>query len=103
MPFIKKERRKTIDDNGGYVSEKWTDIQPGDRCYAHYKRMVDRWRENPRWTTAHEIYMDVGRATRHPCNKSRDEICAMELAWQVFFIKWVMPYEREKCDENGDI
>ena len=103
MPFIKKERRKTIDDNGGYIDETWTDIQPGDRCYAHYKRMVDLWRANPRWTTAHEIYKEMKGRMTSLFGLTYDEEAAYELAWQVFFIKWVMPYEREKCDENGDI
>ena len=89
MPFVTQDHRDKPDIS-----------IPGDRCYIFYKEMVDAWKANPRWTTANSIYMlmkyETGRAT------SSDR-AAYELAWQVFFIKYVMPYEDLKEKENGTI
>jgi hypothetical protein len=95
MPFISYERRVAIQSHGiGSLLE----IQPGDRCYAEYHSMVERWKVSPRWTTVHEIYADVlmGRA-------SLNDTAALQLAWQVFFNLHVIPYELQKRQENGDI
>lgn len=82
----------------------------GDLCYLAYKEMIKRWRKEPRWTTAHNIYKDV-RTNRlyfglegMPDNISDlDEKLAQELACKVFFQKVVMPYEDLKEKENGRI
>lgn len=75
-------------------------ITPGDKCYAFYKDMVKKWKANPRWTTAHEI-------RRHMYEVDRvldgDDMIAEDLAWQVFFIKYVLPYENKKEEQNGTI
>ena len=97
MPFIKQERRKIIDQQG---LKHLKDIQVGDRCYVFYKEMVKRWKENPCWTTAHKIYQD---SRAHPVWTSPDTDTAYDLAWQVFFIKYVIPYENQKEIENGTI
>jgi len=124
MPFIKEDRRKAIDKLGLQVLDTmlstFNGIQPGDRCYFYYKQMVDIWKENPRWTTAHEIYTTMERDTepvvenRYLCQfgprqpkvlyhmKEQDRM-AYKLAWQVFFNLYVMPYELKKRKENGDI
>jgi hypothetical protein len=101
MPFISQSLRKVIDTQGlnGLLAEGWS-IQPGDRCYFFYKQMVDRWKANPRWTTAHEIYKELMYT---PLNGDIDEDCAKELAWQVFFINYVMPYEDVREEINGTI
>ena len=100
MPFITPERREAIDLHGvGGLSE----IQPGDRCYVFYKAMVDKWKEKPSWTTAHEIYKDVMTTAYGITLHSIDNVAAKHLAWQVFFQLHVMPYELKKRDENGDI
>lgn len=99
MPFITQDRRKIIDEGGLSALET---VEPGDRCYFFYKRMVERWKGNPRWTTAHNIYKDM-------CSKlskieyEEDDGEAYELAWQVFFQLYVMPYELRKREENGAI
>jgi len=101
MPFIAQERRDII-DRGGWLAD-WT---PGDRCYAYYKGMVRLWKENPRWTTAHEIYKKMRSSTQVTyVGRSADfeNKCAEELAWQVFFQLKVMPYELEKMEQSGDI
>ena len=94
MPFIKRYRRDEIAD------ELLDEFQPGDLCYIHYKKMVDQWKANPRWTTAHEIYKDL---IFGPVPEGLDNEAAKELAWQVFFQLHVMPYEENKRKLNGDI
>lgn len=97
MPFIKKERREVIEKHGLRGLDK---IEPGDLCYFHYKLMVDLWKTNPRWTTAHYIMKSFGLTDPLP---SDDDLIAAHLAWQVFFQLYVMPYELKKRAENGDI
>jgi hypothetical protein len=93
MPFLTQDDRDRIDEN------PWTAGKPGELCYVFYKPMVERWKANPRWTTAHDIYREMceGHANNF------DEGAAKELAWQVFFQLYVMPYELKKREENGDI
>jgi len=97
MPFIEKVRRLVIDECGitGLVDPK-----PGDVCYVYYRDMVRRWKINPRWATAHEIYKEVLTTTRDYIN---DGTVAHLLAWQVFFQLHILPYELEKRKENGDV
>lgn len=94
MPFILKERRAMI-ANGTLKS---TDFEAGDRCYVYYKDMVEAWRKSPRWTTADKIYQNV---LTH--SFTVEDQAAAQLAWQVFFQLYVMPYELLKRKENGDI
>lgn len=94
MPFITQELRKMIDSGDSPI-----DIQPGERCYKFYSEMVKRWKASPRWTTAHEIYRDVDLGVII----DEDDWIAQQLAWQVFFQLYVMPYELKKREENGDI
>ena len=98
MPFIEKWRREIIEKFG---LDGLAVIQPGDRCYVHYKNMVDRWHEKPSWTTAHAIFKEWALHTEHETNP--DELIASRLAWEVFFQIHVMPYEIKKRSENGDI
>jgi hypothetical protein len=94
MPFITKDRRALIEAN----KLRHEDFVPGDLCYTYYKPMVDKWRINPSWTTADSLYRDV---LRH--NFTIEDAAAAQLAWQVFFQLYVMPYELKKRGENGDI
>ena len=55
--------------------------------------MVNKWKANPRWTTAHNIYKDM----------TQNCSIAKGLAWQCFFYFHVLKYEEKKRDENGDI
>lgn len=89
MPFVTPEHRIAPDPT-----------IPGDRCYKHYQRMMDAWAKERRWTTANSLYKDM--LMRRPY-ATTDEAIAEELAWQVFFIREVMPYEEEKAKENGEI
>lgn len=102
MPFITQDRRTFIDREGPY---NIPDMQPGDLCYFYYASMVRQWKANPRWTTAHEIYKQVMLNTRRPgvALMDDDELCARNLAWQVFFQLHVMKYEEQKRIANGDI
>lgn len=102
MPFIIQKRRDMVDKDQYYsVSKTPESIQPGDRCYFYYKQMVERWKKNPRWTTAHEIFKDMLDDDLEKLGA--EDFVASRLAWQVFFIKYVWPYELKKMDENGDI
>lgn len=96
MPFITDLRRDAIEND--YPM----DMHPGDLCYIHYKKMVDQWKDNPRWTTAHEIYYNIVVGLP-PEAEGYDNVVAQLLAWQVFFQLYVMPYELKKREENGDI
>ena len=85
MPFVTQEHRDKPDLT-----------IPGDLCYLSYKSLVDAFRANRRWTNAHNL-------TRHFFKIESDEETANFLAWMVWFIKEVMPYEDEKEAENGKI
>jgi hypothetical protein len=103
MPFITKDRRDTIDQVGLSILHLKGGIMPGDKCYLFYEEMVARWKERPRWTTAHEIYKEI---LCRPVGEYPDDdnmATAQSLAWQVFFQLYVMPYELKKREENGDI
>ncbi len=83
MPFVDQEHR-----------EKQDFEIPGDRCYIEYRKMMTAWGLAPRWATVDAIaaYIWKDRWQR-----------AMVLAFLVFFVLWVMPYEEKKRKENGDI
>jgi hypothetical protein len=111
MPFIKQRRRELIDKDQYYsLTKEFGEVQPGDRCYFYYKEMVDKWKANPRWTTAHEIYKSMIKESvddicinKDDLERYIDNITARQLAWQVLFIKYIMPYEDEKEEQNGSI
>jgi hypothetical protein len=94
MPFTTSEARRMTDSIGPQVV--------GDKCFLAYRDMLRRWRKSVRWTTAHEIYRDIVDSQRNG-NLSLDDQTALELAWQVLFIKHVWPYEQLKCTENGEV
>ncbi len=94
MPFISQERRFLIASGDPAQTV-------GDRCYIHYKEMVRQWRETPRWTTAHNLYKQMRMEL--PVLGDCEEAIAYDLAWQVFFIKYVWPYEQKMIEKNGDI
>lgn len=97
MPFITPDRRIRMSNNAISAG----DLQPGDRCYFYYKRLVDTWKAEPRWTTAHNLYRQVRSSIHNVQNP--DDAAAYELAWQCFFHFYVLPYEELKREENGDI
>ena len=93
MPFVTQPHRDSPDPR-----------IVGDLCYIAYKDMVDQWKQNPRWTTAHNIYLGMRINTnRLTMTQDMDKRTAMELAWQCFFQFYVLPYEEEKRKLNGDI
>lgn len=103
MPFTEQSRRQPMLD--GTLQEP----QPGDFCFKHYKPMVDAWKASPRWTTAHNLYAKLCKdrlldwSELNPGPDHDTNFYARDLAWQVFFIKYVMPYEDKKEKENGTI
>lgn len=89
MPFVTAEHR----------AKPNLDI-PGDLCYTYYKHLIEKWRNEPRWTTAHNLYKEMLNEQPY---LGIDQRAAYQLAWQVFFQLRVMPYEMQKMKENGDI
>lgn len=86
MPFVPQEHRE----------EGHTPCTPGDLCYLEYLKLMNAWRANRRWTTAHEEFKRVFEV-------EDNEKVAKTLAYLVWLIKEVMPYEYEKEKENGAI
>jgi len=101
MPFIKPERRPVIDLWVNRGKKPRFSLGVGDMCYTYYKEMVDAWRVDPRWKTAHVIYDEL--LNNRKSHVTAEQITARDLAWQVFFQLHVMPYELKKREENGDI
>ena len=103
MPFITKEKREVLDYEmeHDYPRLDKAIVAPGDLCYIHYKKMVDKWKTNPRWTTAHEIFKEV--EDTQPYDRTNDDWIDKSLAWQCFFHYHVLPYEDQKRKDNGDI
>jgi hypothetical protein len=83
MPFIKQSERENPDMES-----------PGSRCFVEYRAIMARWGANPRWTTCDEI---AQRLWPNPFER------AFALAFMVFFALHVMPYEKHKMWQNGDI
>jgi hypothetical protein len=107
MPFITQQKRDLVEAYG--LDGTYFFPEAGDRCYFFYKDMVRQWKENPRWTTAHNIYKDMIEAIEDErvVDTERegpdDDDAAYLLAWPVFFQLYVMPYELKKREENGDV
>lgn len=127
MPFTKQiDRDKVEKYRRGEIIDT-SDWAVGDWCYFYYRPMIDAWKNEPRWTTAHNIHLNMKShitGMENYCNDiekqieedwqlkeiyeskwhlEKDKITAYELAWQVFFARHVLPYEDLKCRENGDI
>ena len=98
MPFITKDRRSML--AADMIPE--AELQPGDRCYRHYLKMIVQWQENPSWTTADRIYAEISKKEWSEWPNLAEQR-AKELAWQVFFQLRVMPYELLKLTQNGDV
>ncbi len=99
MPFIPQSNRFLLD-----LGSEPTSV--GDMCYLKYKAFVSAWKAEPRWSTAHTVYKDMRNQLHGNFLQrgiSQDEAVAFELAWQVFFHKFVMPYELEQEIKNGTI
>jgi len=104
MPFIPQKRRDALKQGGKPETV-------GDITYMAYKVFIERWKEERRWTTAHNILKDIEKISetiyRHVIARSpelaNDVPLAVALAWQVFFAKEVIKYENEKEKENGSI
>lgn len=83
MPFVNQEHRVKPDYE-----------VPGDRCYEEYRKIMTAWGIAPRWGTVDAIAKYIW-----PDKWQR----ALVLAFLVFFYLHVIPYERMKRKENGDI
>lgn len=85
MPFVTQEHRDKPDFT-----------IPGDVCFVHYKKLMDEWNKEKRWTNAHKI-------TKEWFDLASDEDTAHFLAYMVWFNIHVMDYEQKKRSENGDV
>lgn len=105
MPFTKTEDRikmLTYRATNTYPDHA-SATQPGDWCFFYYHQMMEHWKRERRWTTAHNIYVQMRRDLSLVPDLTVEQRGAYELAWQVFFQLQVIPYELEKQAENGDI
>lgn len=98
MPFTAQYRR----------AQAWEgtlqDWEPGDYCFVEYVPLANAWQRAPRWTTADALFGRVLlKALGYAVTFRFARLKALLLAWQVFFIKYVMPYEDRKEAENGTI
>lgn len=100
MPFIKQWRREVIAKHG---LAGLAEVKPGDRCYVHYEYMVRVFKADTSWGTVDALFRDV--VLNFNCDEleREAELSARYLAWHVFFQLHVIPYERTKRYENGDI
>ncbi len=94
MPFIPQKDREEL--KAGRLPKT-----AGERCYNHYRWMVELWEADKRWTTADEIYKKI--VEWRDISTEENDQRAKELAWQVFFQLHVIPYERMMQQCNGDI
>lgn len=81
-------------------------VEMGDHCNLAFRPMVDEWVRSARWTTAHELRHEVLERLNVDFSKldsyEKDKYTALDLAWQVFFNIYVMPYEEMKRNINGN-
>ena len=119
MPFVVDQVRDEIAEKGYQVA-----AQVGDLCYIFYHEMLVRFIAKPRWTMAHmlkkeyvinpkmsehirevgdELIKDGKLYGQNPIYDYNDIFTAAALAYDVFFNFYVIPYERQKQEENGDI
>jgi len=89
MPFIDIQSRKDLD------AVKRLPNSPGELCYVEYKKLIEEWNKDSRWTTVHKLFAITFGLS--------EEDTAKVLAWQVFLHTKVYPYEDIKKQENGDI
>lgn len=88
MPFVPQRNRRSL-----AVGEPPKTV--GDECYQYYLPMIHRWRKERRWTTAHNLFKEAFNVN--------DQEAARTLAFLVFMIREVMPYEEGKAKENGEV
>ncbi len=119
MPFITIPMRDEIAE-AGYGAA----MQVGDLCFIFYHEIMCQWFESPRWTTAHNLkkeYVTNPKMSKHikevgddlakegklfgpnAIYTYDDIFAAAELAYDVFFQYYVMPYEDTKREVSGDI
>lgn len=89
MPFIKSDLRAPL--LRGDIKPK----QVGDLCFLEYSKIMQNWRENPRWTTIHTEAKRLFGFT--------DDGAAKFLAFLEFYVRHGHRYELDKSEENGDI
>lgn len=94
MPFIDKLSRDCIPETP-YAEDLAKILEtPGEKCFVFYRRFIREWRKDPRWSTADKLLAHI-----IPCSEKRAEV----LAYLVFFVLHVIPYELEKREEHGEV
>ena len=88
MPFVPLENR-------GSMTCGNPPRTVGDRCYLEYTKLILAWLKERRWTTAHNEFKRVFDVDDAQATKT--------LAYLVFLIREVMPYEEKMVIKNGDI
>lgn len=104
MPFIKAEKRKQVESDIRLADE------PGDVCNTLYMCLGAALYENRRWKTVHNMYKSMVMNPDWAIEMFKDTkwtrvdvVAALQLAWQVLFVKEIMALEEENIEKNGDI
>lgn len=88
MPFIPKDERRILAAGAAPTT-------PGQMCYLEYVKLMEAWKKEPRWTTAHNLFKQAFNKT--------DAQAARMLAYMVFFLWEIENYELDKEITNGPI
>ena len=97
MPYILASRRNLVDTFQIPLNE----MVGGDYVYMHYKGMIKKWNENPRFQTAYEIRKWVVEEMLGSNNV--DYITQLDMAYGEFRRRNLDKYEDLKIIENGDV
>lgn len=89
MPFIPKKDRPSL-LKGYRMAET-----PGEECFLVYVELMRRWKANRRWREVNAITQELFNL--NPAS------AAKLLAFLVFMVDEVMPYEREQKKKNGAV
>lgn len=89
MPFIKQELRQPL------LTGQIKPQAVGELCFLRYADMMEKWKDQPRWTTIHNMCKEA------MC--MNDMQASAFLAFLEFYFNHGHFYELEKKEENGDI
>ena len=75
----------------------------GEQNFHFYKKMLEMWKETPRYRTIHIIYRTMVVVPRKFKTVTTGEQSARELAFMEFYRRVAAPYEDKAMKKNGDV